>query len=831
MPENPKVQSIPDGGEALKVFQLTQESITDKSSKAYGIAISRYIASTTSFNLGGYYFTRNARFIKNRNYANGRIDIQAMFQDRFQFNGKQNYIALNWNALQIVNRICSGLVGRWMNRNEKIQVKAIDNLSQTNKEDEYAQLEFIIENREKLEELQKQSGVQIIPQTEIPEDKEALNIWRAEMQRLPEEILTEMGCNDVLSSNGCFDVLKEKWLADSAETFFVGSYVWMDNEGVIHVRDVKPENAIYSWTEQNDLRNTSWRGEAPTLKISEIRREWGKEFNPDNPLALDEKQLWEIAQKCKEYQFQTNIGWNDMWYSTFLRPYDEWNVRSIQFELKTVDNEAYTVTKSKSTDTTYVDKGIPKTKSGKDRDKPLDNQNIIGDSNWNIYRGVYLQDCDLLLQWGLKDNMIRPQDPKEIGNAEFSYSFVMPQNYMMRNLAIPEKIEAAVDGMILACLKVQQDVSMAIPPGWTIDETAWQGVDYGLGNDGNNAVDKSKLFFQTGKVFFKGLDAEGNRVPVPVQEIANTGFFNHIEAFIKTYQFWYQSLKDELGEDPNLISAALQPRVTAENVEASQEGSAFATDQYYRAYTELIKMTSRKVTCLLKDSVTYGSEAYRHILNEKDVDNRIFSTEIRFLPTEIDVQKFEAMVMKAMDTTPELSLFIDPMKLTRVAREDVKLAEKLFRQGQKKMLLWKQQMQQDNQQATIQGQIQSAQAAEQAKQQTVQLELQMKQAISDMESKNRMKEITLQGAFNVMTKGIDVQPEWKPVVSEMIKNLEIPLFAENVQNSAQLQQGIDQAKQMQAEQQGLPADQNNQQSQPQQNQPQQNQQSQQPVAA
>jgi hypothetical protein len=74
-----------------------------------------------------------------------------------------------------------------------------------------------------------------------------------------------------------------------------------------------------------------------------------------------------------------------------------------------------------------------------------------------------LPDNDILLEWGLKKNMIRPQDPKEAGNAEFSYSFYMYQNYNMRNMAIPEKIEAAIDNMMFACLKIQQDISMSVP--------------------------------------------------------------------------------------------------------------------------------------------------------------------------------------------------------------------------------------------------------------------------------------------------------------------------------------------------------------------------------
>lgn len=213
----PVPKDIPDGGGILKSFQLSTDSIKDKSSKEYGLAISKYINTTVTSGLGGYYFSRNARFRKNRNYANGKINVQAMFQDRLQMNGKQNYISLNWQTLQIVNRIVSGLVGRWMGRGEKIVVQAIDTLSTKQKKDQYDELEFVIANRAQLEKLEQESGVQIIPRNqEIPADKEELNLWQAQFQRIPEEILYELGCNDVLGSNGWFDVLKEKMLHDAA---------------------------------------------------------------------------------------------------------------------------------------------------------------------------------------------------------------------------------------------------------------------------------------------------------------------------------------------------------------------------------------------------------------------------------------------------------------------------------------------------------------------------------------------------------------------------------------------------------------------------------------
>ena len=800
-------QSVSQGGDALKSFQLTTDGIKDKSSKEYGLAISKYIADTTAFNTGSYYFLRNARFIKNRNYANGRIDVQAMFQDRFQFNAKQNYINLNWNTLQIVNRIVSGLVGRWMTRNEKIQVKAVDDLSQNQKKEQYEHIEFIVDNRAMLEKLEQESGVKIIPtDTEIPEDKEGLNIWRAEFQQIPEEIQNEMGCNEVLSSNGWYDVMKEKMLHDAAEVLFVGTYTWMDSEGIIHVEWVKPEDAIYSWTEQIDMRNTSWRGHAPTLKISEIRRQWGKEFNPDNPFALTEQEIWEkVVPMCKEYQFQTNLGWNDTWVTSFFRPYDEWNTRSIQFELKTVDSEPYTVTKTKGTGSTYTQKGYPTTSNGQLRDKPLDNQNIIGDTNWNIYRGVYLPDCNLLIQWGLKDNMIRPQDPKEIGNAEFSYSFVMPQNYMMRNLAIPEKIEAAVDGMILALLKMQQLMARLVPPGWVIDETVLQGVDYGLGDAGNKSVDHAQQFFQTGLLYYHGIDAEGNRVPPPITEITNNGFAPQMAALIQNYQFNYQTLKDELGEDPNLITAALQPRVTAGNVEASQVNAEYATDYIYRAYSECMKMTSRKISCLLKDSIEYGAKAYRHIAKKEDVQNRIFTTDIRFLPTEYQVQRFDAMLQKAMDTTPELSLFVDPFQMIRIAQEDVKLAERVFRQAQKKMILWKQETAQQNQEATFKAQVDSAKMAEEEKRKTEDNkgEIDLEQKRMEGETANKNAVITM--VTGLLGKGIPIPPNLQPLVNATVESLILPMVVQTEEQKKMIMQAM-----VNQQSQPIPAEQENQ---------------------
>jgi hypothetical protein len=749
----------------LKTFQLDPKlTIKEKSDWEYGKRLAIYIDSTIRGGISSYFWVRNARWRTNRGYANGRVPM-SKFQDLLEFNGKVNYLNINWQSINIVNRIVSGLVGRWMSRSEKIKVTAVDSISTTQKQKEYEDLEFILENREMLERLQQESGVPLLPEDEnLPEDKEELKLWKMQFQRLPEEIGYEMACNDVLAANGWFDTLKEKMLHDSAETGFVGTYTWMDDQGVIHVEWLKPENCFYSYSTYPDFRDTTWRGVVRTYKISELRRKYGVEFGG----KVSEEDLFKMAQFSKEFQLYDNITWLTEWNVTFLRPYDEWNIDVIEFELKTVDKDDYTVVTTKKNKSTILKKGRP--------EKIAENEKLISDTKWNIYRGVYCRPTNTMLEWGLKTNMIRPQDPKEIGNSEFSYTFYMVQNYDMTSLAIPEKIQEPVDQMIIARLKMQQLVAKMRPTGSAINWDALQNIDYGLG-DQNKGIDVKKLYDQTGDIYYRGRDAEGNAVPVPIQELSNSGFLAQLQGLILLYDKHYQILKDELGEDPNLIAAAIQPRVAVSNINTAEQVAQNATDYFYWAYTNCMAETSKKVASLLKTSVMYGASVYRDIVkvDNNEIATRIFNARIQMLPDQYELARFEAMLNQALASSPDLVLFVDPFQIMRVAKEDVKLAEALFRRAQKKMIIYNQTKAAQNQEATIQGQIQAAQVAEQEKRATKEQEgmIDMKRAemAANAQNKTAVLQMATQAYLKHMETGQPIPPEIQPLIQAVMENV------------------------------------------------------------
>lgn len=759
-------------GKTYKDFLLSR-NIQDKLDPEYGKIIALDIEQKYSAGVAnGYSFLRNERFKTNILWSSGKINVYALFADLLNFNGKINYANLDYTPLMIVNRIVTGLVGRWMQRIEKIKVTATDPLSVKDKQEQYAQAEFVLYNRKQLEQLQQQSGVPMIsPDQFVAEDKDDLEEWAISGQQLPEEIKYEIGTNDILEAAGFYNELKKKLLHDSAETGLVATYVWMDEYGVIHVEWVKSLNTFYSYSEFDDMRDTAMRGYVKSMKISEIRRKYGKEFGG----KLTEEEIFQIAQTTFEYQRFDKLTWNYDWLLAYIRPYDEWNVEVLVFWVKSVDEDGYLKTRTKQNQSTILERRMQSPSN------IGDNQEYIKKDKWNLYKGVYVRYTQKMLEWGLDNNMIRPQDPKESGDVEFPISLYMYQNQDMRNIALPEKIQAPVKQMMVIYLKMQQVVATMIPPGAAINMDALQEVTLGLAADGESPIDVQKLYEQTGRLYYRGRDAEGNPIPLPIQELANAGFIGAMQGLITEYDFQYRVLKDQLGEDPGLMMQAIQPRVTTENVQTSQQAAANATDYMYDAYANVMEQTAKKVACLLNNSVRFGAQVYRHLMNEEDVADRHFSTKFQLLPDAFEIQALEAFMQNSLAANPALIQYLDPSKLRRIAKENVKLAELYFRNSMKRMLRSEAEKAQQQSEQNAQVQAMAAQQKAQGEMQLLQTQNQMKALEISEQSKAKKEEIFLTGYFDLLKSGVPITNEVRAVMNQLVPSITIPLTQQNQQ--------------------------------------------------
>jgi len=765
-----KFAGIPDN--ALKAFQLSGDA-NKKTDIKFG---ERIVLQCENIINSGYFTERNARFALNRSLGAGKMDM-VKFMDFLNINGKTNYVNINWKSIMIVNTIISRLVGRWMTQKQKASVTATDPISIKAKKDQQDEAEFYMDNKEVLLRLQSESGLPTIPQNSfIPEDKDHLDLWAAEEQRLPEEILNEKGINNVLDECGWNDVLRRRILRDSAEVGLIGTETIADSKGKIIVNYCKPENMFYSYSEYDDFRDADIKGEIVSYKISQLRNLYPH---------LKAEELFEISKASKQWQANSNITFDSTWNINTYLPIDDWNVDVVRFTLKSLDNAGYEmkVTKSGNLVVDRLDR------------KPANDSEYVERKIWNIYRGVYIRSSKKILEWGLEKNMIKPQDYEKISEVSSPYSFYMYQNVGMRNLAVPEKIEEPVEQMILARLKIQQLVAKLRPSGYQYDIDGMQAMD--LGNGIVKPLELQKITDQTGNVYFRSRDAEGNRIETPVKELPNAGSVQQLQALIEIYNYHLQVLRDEIGINEFAEGQTIKPRVGVQNVETALEVSFNATDYIRDAVVSLMNETADKIACLLHDSVEFGSEEYRKILKEENVKGRNFKVKIDMLPTTEEVTQLMKDVDQYVITHPDFILYISPFKIREIAKENTKLANLYFERAQKKAL--EGQMQQAQAQSEMNAKQQQA-SNEQAAQKEIQLaqdKLSFEMKIKEFDSLQTIKQKIIEGSFQIASKSQNPEmPAWLlPIIQQVMPGLELSLGQENQAITNNIQQNQEQQAQ------------------------------------
>lgn len=750
------------GQNALKRFQLSGDS-RDKASEAYGKKIILQVEQIIN---SGYFSDRNTRFSLNRAMAAGRMNM-TKFMDFFNINGKTNYVNISWKSIMIVNTIISRLVGRWMTKREKASVEAKDPISINQKKEEYATAEFVLAYKDKLAGLQDATGVEMISQNQfVPDDKDHLDLWATEEQRIPEEILYEKGINNVFSDNGFGDmgVNTRKIKHDSAEVGLVAAEVIADKHGKIICNYCKPENCFYSYSEFPDFRDSDIKGEIVSYKISQIRDMYPK-------TTIEE--LYEIAKVSKQWSASDKISFQTTWNTSMFLPFDDWNVDVVRFTLRSLDVDKNLIKTAKD-GSMYVDR--PK----KTIEDVYPGNEYVEKTIWNIYRGVYVRQTKMILEWGLEKNMIKPQKYEQISEAKSPYHFYMYQNTQMRNLAVPEKIEEPVEQMILARLKIQQLVAGMQKSGHKYDIDGLQAMD--LGNGICTPLELRKITDQTGDVYYRSRDAEGNRIENPVSENPNAGSVPQLQALIEVYNYHLSVLRDEIGINEFAEGQTIKPRVGVQNVQTSLEVSFNATDYMNDACVSLKDSMADSIACLLHDSVEFGSDAYRELMQVEDVKDREFKTSIEMLPTIDEITELDNSINKALEVQPDLALYINPEKIKRIAKDNVKLASEYFYQGQRRAI--KGRAEQAKQQSDYNAKVQqdSGIAVEKEKQNTIKDEVGMKSQLEALMSKEKQKEVLLTTLGQIYAKGLQVPAELKELELQLIKNLETTLAAENANN-------------------------------------------------
>lgn len=750
-----------------------------KRDTAEGLKISKFLQRAYN---SGYFNRRNKKFEKNRKFSRGKQPM-AEFLDLLNVDGKEAFVNLDMKAPAIAPKFMQVIIGGFMKRDEKVRATAVDPISVERKRYDRDEAEFRMNFGDEVRGIEEQVGLKLMPEGDFtPADYDELELYFGLEYQMPEEILFEKGADFVFYENG-WPVIKRKLLEDIAETGLGATKVTTTANGKINIRRVVPENSFYGFSNYDDFRDVSFIGEIISMKLVDIRNTY-----PDMP----EEKIFLLAQKAKQYT-QT-VKWDDRFRYSIDRPYDDWSVDVLDYEIKTIDSMMYQAKTNKYGNLTAVDR------KDKAPQRLGDNKELITKDMYVIYRGVYVLNSDMMLEWGVAKNMIKPSTTKEMANAYFSYSVYMHENLDLENMAIPERMETSIRQMTLAHLKIQQLIAKLRPSGLIIDIDSLSDINIGQAK-ALTPLELQSVYDQTGNIYYKRRTEDGDSInQVPIQEAPNSGSVSQIQQLIMVYNHYLDRLRDEIGVNEYREGAAINPK-TGLGVQQSQiQASNNATDFIYDAYLNIYEQTAFKISLLLYDSVLYGGKQYEDYLSPDKIKGKAFDVKIEVMPDERERQFLESMIQTALSAG--MIEFEDAFRVRSI--KNVKLAEMYLTKAKKNKQKEDMQKAQQNSQMNAQSQQQSIQAKAQADMQLEQMQGQTKVTMVSTEMK--MKQDLSQQEFvqNVLLKSFELS---KPL-DETLQSIVNSYFTNKQQEEMQAQQQA-QMEQQQAQEQAQQEGQSN----------------------
>ena len=751
-----------------------------KKDEKEGLKIAKFIQS--AFN-SGYFNNRNKKFQKNRMFSRGRQPMSE-FLDLLNVDGKEAFVNLDMKAPAIAPKFMQVIIGGFMKREEVAKATAVDPVSTERRKYDKDEAEFRMNFGDEVRQIEEQAGVKLMAEGQFtPEDYTELELYFGMEYQLPEEILFEKGMDYVCYSNG-WEVIKRKVIEDLIETGVAATKTSVAPNGKITVRRVIPENLIYSFSEYDDFRDVSFVGEVVSMKMIDIRNTYP---------SLDEKMIYALSMKAK--QFNQTVKWDEKYRFSIDRPYDDWTVDVIDFEIKSIDTVIYQ-SKTNKFGNIIVEK------KDKEPQRLGDNKEIIKKDMYVIYRGVYVMNTDIMLEWNIAKNMIKPSAAKEIADVYFSYSLYMYENLDLINMALPERMETSIRQMTLAHLKIQQLVAKLRPSGLIIDIDALSDINLGQGKN-ISPLEIQKIYDQTGNIYYRRRTEDGDQMNgVPISEAPNSSSIGQLQELITVYNHYLERLRDEIGVNEYREGATVNPKIGLGVQQAQIAASNNATDFIYSAYLSIYQQTSFKIALLLYDSVLYGGRQYEDYLSKEIVKDKVFDVKIEVMPDDRERQFVEAMIQTALSAG--IIEFEDAFRVRSI--KNTKLAEMYLSKAKKKKQKEDMEKAQSNSQMNAQSQQQSIQAKAQADMQLEQMSSQTKLAVVTTEQK--MKQDLSQQDFvqQILMKSFEMGKELSPELQQIVgayyqkKQMEEQqIMEQKMQQQEQQQQ--EQEQQMQQEQQ------------------------------
>mgnify|MGYP003147139741 FL=1 len=708
----------------------------EKASDEYGLQYFKTMYKDYQKTGESTYTAKRRRMENSRKYAEGIQDV-SKYKDLLDVEGDTSFMNIDWTPVSIVPKFVDVIVGDLSNQDLEIKARAVDSASEQVRITEKNNLMLKMMNKDFLAELSQITRMDYNPKGFVPESSEELDLYMQLTYKQSHEIALEEGIKFVTQQND-FEETKRRVLRDLIVVGQGAVKTSICPSKGVKIKYVDPGNLITSNSASPSFENIQHAGEIYRVTIAELKQMAGSQFT--------DKEYKEIAEKYGKKISNTRYGIGfDASNSKYVSEYDEFSVEILdaefmsnyylKYEKKTNNFGGYSLNR----------RGLNQKVNENEK------RQVVQNTVKAVYSGKYIVGSDYVFDYGLAKNMMRPKS--DLSQTRLSYLVYAPHIRRGRNVSLVERMLPFADQIQLAHYKMQQLLAKARPKGAAFEIGSLENVSKG---DGGNftPLELQEIFDQTGNIYFRRTDDEGNQTQsMPIVELEN-GIGNDINKLIGIYQHNLQMIRDVTGvneaRDASKPSSDALVGVQKLSLAASNNATRFIN----QGYLNIIKRTGQSVCMRLQDLLKYskplkgyisalGDTTIKNIELSKDLSIHDFGIFIEVAPDAQEKQLLEQNIQVSL-AQKELRLE-DAIAIRSVI--NTKLANQMLVLRRKKYQEELMEQAKKNAENNAMQQQQSIQASSQAKQQEMQTQMQIEQSNAQIELQTKMQ--LLQAEFEL----------------------------------------------------------------------------------
>lgn len=731
---------------------------SQKTTKAYGLKYAKAIEKQWghSDDERSLFRRRLKDFETNRDYANGTQDTSIYKQILNSLDpnsGDGTLLNLDWSPVPIIPKFVKIVVNNILSKKPYPNVKAIDPLSQSEKDAKRAEKMFEVKNREMLQQLAAK-GIDVKTDVNnIPETTEEAEIFMDTNIKTAAEIAAQVGTNITLEWND-FDQRVYRRAVNDLVSCGMG-VIKRNNDPNYGITEeyVDPAYFFHSYTEDPTFSDLIYAGHVKKISISELKRTAGND--------LTEEQFAKIAQSVKnKYQNRADklsYKYYDQTLDKTTYGYDEFIVEVMDFEFISTDDMMFEEKDSRFGNKNFYYKGFeynPPKESVYDR-KPV-SMNIQ-----TIFGGSYIVGTDYMYDYGQKRNI--PKNAHDLTKAKLSYSVVATNLRRMMPKSLVGSIIGFADQLQLSHLKLQQAIAKAKPDGILVDIEGLENVQLGKGGE-LQPLEIQDIYEQTGVFYYRSKNPEGGFQNPPVRSLDNS--IRNINELIGIYNHNLRLIRDTTGI--NEVMDGTSPK-GEQLVGVRQQAMSAGNNAIYDITNSAIYLYSRVCADIVKCLQILPTESVLFKAYERAIGKA--NMEVLSSFSDLPMYNFGVKVQTEMDDTEKAYLeqnvqvalsqkeidLEDAIAIRQL--RDIDQAERLLIIRRKKRMKSQQEMAQQNSQMQAQMNQATAQAASQGKMQEIQMMSQAKIAEIQADAQAKAQLLQLEYQLKGQIEGMKVQSQ------------------------------------------------------------------------